>query len=1031
MTARQIPIPTPLWFACRLLILALCCTTNAQELPKRDTFGRIPNLHQWGSLVLFHGLPSDHVRAIAQDHEGVLWFGTDAGLAHYDGHRIHKIAGDGLPAGRVRALKLDSDGVLWIGTDSGATRLINGSFYPIFETDGHAVTAIIAPSVGRAIIASQQGSIFDCTTRADGSVAVNSIHREDHPLLSVDLTGQSPLTLTSLALVSNTVLVGTRSRGLLAISDAEAREIFSRPRAFFVEAIEVDAEGRAWLGVQTSGKDSGLYQSSDLMRPQKIPAGTGTVTALKFDSRRNLWMGTDDQGAFLYRDSRTFEHFTFENTAGGLRSNHINAVFVDREGVVWFGTDRGVCRYDPHSLRIEAVAAHPDSNFARVLFQSRDGWLWCGTNRGLFVRTKAGGGWHEIRELAGKTVHAIAEDAPQHLLVGTAGGLYTGIKPTTRQRRARGAPGQFPGERFFSRLLPSDESTSYVDSVRDICEFQGSFYIASFGRGLERLERDRRILVWPAESAISLHSDRGKRLWIGTAGAGVSVFDGNEVTHEESLDRLSSNTVWSISGSGDGALWLATPLGLNAYRPGSELVRLLEGTDARRVVSSEPGAWCVTAGGGLYRVVLDDEAGPVVARLDTELGLPSQDAFAILSAVDSLGDEVLWIGTNRGVARYVPGRIPPRLTPLRVMSKRVFQPEEIRAGIDLDYPQNGLALDVEASSSRSFPEQFQYSFALFDGAGKRLKHKIARDSQFLIENLPAGRYRIETRAFTGDLMPSEPLVLNFLVARAPFPRTSTALAVLLAIALVAIWWGYRQNRRLAGTNVALGDANRQLAATRMQLASETETERRRIARDLHDQTLADLRRLLLLTDQLPAAGSKNGQQTIDPLIFRSEIETISTEIRRICEDLSPSTLANVGLAAALEWALGYAVAQMPLEQKFACQFICDEAFEERLCVGPVEQIQIYRIVQEALSNICRHSGATQVRLVLRSGPAAAWCIELEDNGKGFDEPANRPTTGRGLTNIRSRASLVDAEVKWTGRPGGGTVFTLKSGKIGD
>jgi two-component system, NarL family, sensor histidine kinase UhpB len=273
---------------------------------------------------------------------------------------------------------------------------------------------------------------------------------------------------------------------------------------------------------------------------------------------------------------------------------------------------------------------------------------------------------------------------------------------------------------------------------------------------------------------------------------------------------------------------------------------------------------------------------------------------------------------------------------------------------------------------------------------------------------------------------SEPLVLNFLVARAPFPLTITALAALLGIALIAIWWGYRQNRRLAGTNVALGNANMQLAETRMQLAQETETERRRIARDLHDQTLADLRRLLLLTDQLPAGSGENGRQTLDPAVFRREIETISTEIRRICEDLSPSTLANVGLPAALEWALACAVAQMPPHQKFAFEFVCGENFEEHLRVGPVEQIQIYRIMQEALSNICRHSGATRVRLALRSEPSGVWWIELADNGKGFDQATGTTTTGRGLTNIRSRASLVDAEVDWNRNPDGGTVFTVKS-----
>jgi signal transduction histidine kinase len=193
-------------------------------------------------------------------------------------------------------------------------------------------------------------------------------------------------------------------------------------------------------------------------------------------------------------------------------------------------------------------------------------------------------------------------------------------------------------------------------------------------------------------------------------------------------------------------------------------------------------------------------------------------------------------------------------------------------------------------------------------SGREIVERLSGDSQLLLENLRPGRYRVEARAFNIDLLVSSPLALEFEVARAPFPWISVTLAGLLALALGAVWWGSRQNQRLANANDALGAANQQLAETRLQLANETETERRRIARDLHDQTLADLRRLLLLTDRLPPNEAKDG---LDPAIFRREIEGVSTEIRRICEDLSPSVLANVGLIAALEWALAGETAHLP------------------------------------------------------------------------------------------------------------------------
>ena len=1008
----------------------------ASALENRKPQPLASNLHQWGAVTLFHGLPSDHVRAIAQDSDGMMWFGTDGGLVKYDGRRIQKLAPDGPAAARVLALKLNGDSVLWIGTDAGAARLINGEIKPIPETRDSAVTAIITPETGRAMMTSEQGEVFDCATARDGSLAVHMIKPDDHPLLTIESRGHAPLRLTSLALTGSTLTIGTRSRGLLAIDSNQmkagatrmpdlVKEILSRPRAFFVEAIETDARGRLWFGAETSAEDSGFYDGRDLMRPAKIGAGMGTVTALRADESGNIWVGTDARGAFLFRDGRGLEQFTFESTGGGLLSNHIYSIFIDREGVAWFGTDRGVCRYDPHALRVEAISAGAESNFARTLFQSSEGTLWCGTNRGLFGREKDSS-WQEVRELKGKVIHSIAEDSQGRLLVGAATGLFVATKPSSRRNGAVHSAAR----REFSRVENANGTT---DNIRAITTFRGAVYIANFGRGIERLDGTTRTLVWPDDSAdsrepqvVSLHADK-ERLWIGAAEAGVFLFDGKQATIDHALDELIGAGVWSIAGASDDVLWLASARGLYALRQG-QLQQVIEGIDARCVVAaggsaSEQAVWCATNGGGLYKVLRDDGEGAprsaaasvLTSRIDSEQGMPSQNAFAVMPVRGASGEEVLWIGTSRGVARYEPGREAPVLNVMRVMGKRVYSVEELRGGLNLEYPQNSVALDVAAISSRTFPEQFQYSFSVLDGEGRVVREKRSRESQVLIEGLRPGRYRVVARAFANDLVPSDALQFYFTVARAPFPWTSTALSVLLAFALIAMWWGYRQNRRLSKTN-------RQLADTRMQLANETETERRRIARDLHDQTLADLRGLMMLTDQLPPNESKNGH--VEPSAFRDEIESISTEIRRICEDLSPSALANVGLAAALEWGLADAVTHQPPEKKFEYEFVCEVGIEETLKLNSADQIQIYRIVQEAVSNICRHSAATWVKLAVAIDVSGELLIRVEDNGCGFE--ANKlAKMGRGLTNIRSRASLIDAEVAWASPSEGGTLFLLR------
>ncbi|MEW6733324.1 MAG: two-component regulator propeller domain-containing protein [Acidobacteriota bacterium] len=1012
----QLLQPAKILFWLAVLLVSMAVSINAADSDEKPSPSSL-NLHQWGAVTLFHGLPSNHVRAIVQDNEGVLWFGTDGGLAKYDGRRTQKVD-DGLPGGRVRALKVDTSGTLWVGTDLGAARFINGHFNPVTETVGVPITAIAMPAAGQTVLVSEEGAIFFCSLSAD-VLAVRKIGPENNPLLKTVVSGKSaPLPLTSVAVTKDGLVIGTHGRGLLVVQGSEVREVLSRPRPYFINTLALDAQGHAWFGAETSNAESGLYESSEWLHPEKISVATGTVTALCFTSQDQLWAGSIAQGVFHYRNNQEVKHFTFENSAGGLRSNSVYAVFVDREGVVWFGTDRGVCRYDPNSPHAERIVDHRESNFVRALFQSHDGRLWCGTNRGLFTKESLSAAWQPVDILGNKIIHSIAEDQNGHLLVGSANGLYISTNVTTATA----------SQRFVAIDKRTDESMAGY-SVRAVCQFRGATYIATYGRGIERLDAEGRVLIWPlnngdirAREVISLYAERDERLWIGTASAEVFVYDGEQVRNDTALADLKNSTVWSIAGTMGEGLWFATGRGLYHYHWG-KVAQVLKGSDVRAVIvaGSPDTIWCATNGNGLLKIAIDEWGRKIVSRLDNEHGLPSDNLFALLSLSIPQNKQMLWLATNRGTVYYQPGEISPVLRATRILGKSAYQPEKLPAGLYLEYPQNSLLLDVTATSSRTFPEQFQYSFLLFDAAGKIIDQKLSRDSQYLMENLRAGNYQVEARAYTNDLIASEPLVFRFQVASAPFPRTTVALSVLLALALCALWWGYHQNSKLASTNLALGQANQQLAETRMQLASETENERRRISRDLHDQTLSDLRQLLLLTDQLPI---DNGNNTIDRTRFRSEIEAISTEIRRICEDLSPSVLANVGLTAALEWALIDAVSHLPAERKFDYEFICNDELEERLHLDAGVQIQLYRIVQEAVSNVCRHAQARHVRLVVELPESGDLLVSLEDDGCGF-KTTKGTRTGRGLNNIRSRASLIEAAVEWHSRPEGGTIFTLR------
>ena len=986
----------------------------------------ITGLHQWGAVTLFHGLPSDRVHAIAQAPDGTMWFATEGGLARFDGRRTQVINEPNFPTARTLSLQTDRDGILWVGTDNGAFRLIDGRFETVVETSGQAISAIICPEPGLTFLSTEQGQIFESRRVSVSSATPSSTTPSNitppktqtralltRALESVDKDHPGPLPITSLSWSNNTLLAGTLSKGLVQVENGAAKEPQQRPGAYFVYALERSSDGKLWVGTKTRKDEAGTFVGDSVASLKKTEAATGTVLSLRAIGD-DVWVGTDGHGVFRENGERT-QHFTFDGTAGGLRSDHIYAIYEDREGVIWFGTDRGVCRFDPRAPSVQLLGESSDSNFVRTLYRSKSGEVFAGTNRGLFQR-KSTTSWNPIVELGRNIIYSISEDDQGRLLVASASGFYVGLKV-----------GAGEDVHNFTRLESASGNADAFGSVRAITQFQGATYFAIFGRGVERIQGQRSSLSWPSNvsnsrEVISLLADGDARLLIGTTKDGVLVSDGKSIAPDAPFPILKGATVRTMTRTRDGSLWFGTPNGVYLCKTDNNCNVVVPNVDVRYLgadLSRETNeVLCGTRGNGLLRILLDPIVGPIVAELDSEQGLPSQSVFATLPIQD-LQSPLLLIGTNRGIASYAPGRFAPTLFVARVLSKRVHAPSELQGGLQLEYPQNSLLVDVTAISSRTFPEQFQYAFTLADSAGKLVKQRLSRDSQFTMEGLKPGTYTVTARGFTKDLVASTPLTFSFTVPKAPFPWTSTALAILLALALLALLWAILERRRIVATSAALFTANRELADARLNLANEAERERRRIARDLHDQTLADLRHLALMTDQIKPNGNDTQAQSHE---LRTEIESISQEVRRICEDLSPSVLQNVGFAAALEFALSHAAPDSH-DRKFEYEFNCSDSLDERARLSSSEQMQIYRIVQEAVNNIWRHSKATKVVMFVDAETDGDFKLSLEDNGREFDL-LQKGGSGRGLANMRARAALIDAQIKWSRRDGGGTVFTL-------
>jgi len=1003
------------------------------------------NLHRWGAVTLFHGLPSDRVNAIVEDSDGLMWFGTDNGLVRYDGRNVEPVTGEALlPSRRILALKLDMRGGLWIGTEAGAARWLDNHLLVLEETSGRAINAIAVSSHNEVALVSQRGEIFRYVESKSDQVSSES-STNARPAFRLNLTrldsstnpaqlktvGQSDEALPLLAAIytpSRELAIGSGGRGLLLNQGKDIREAAARsPRPFFVAAAFSD-DNQLWLGEFANARTGGIWSfANDTIK--RLPVVTEAVSAIH-GHKGELWVGTHRRGVFLLQpevdNARLIEHLTFENTAGGLRSNQINAVFRDREGVVWFGTDRGVCRYDRDSFRAAMLSGDSQSNYVRKLLQASNGELWCGTNRGLSRLVSPEASAVAVGEIENRSVYSLLEDATGTIWAGTSSGLFFKAKDAASFVRAAEAPAteitiENENAAASSEITPAEAAnpqsptTQPKESVRALASFRGQIYAAYFGRGIERIEAGKRISTQPkltdvaAQRAICLAAEGDETLWVGTSDGELWRYDGAQLKQVETpikdLLNVSEKAIRAIVYA-DKQLWVVTSMGLfvreadalREVRLGLDAQDLLVGRDAagRQIV------WCATKNAGLMKLLPSEN---VLIRFDTEQGLASQQAFALAARSESDG---IWVGTNRGIVRHQPSAVQPRLAIKRLVAEKIHQPEDLIAELALPHTQRSFVLEVAGIASKTFPSQFQYEFLLQTRTGQQLKKVQTHEPQFAPGELQSGGYIIEARSVSRDLVYSEPLKIRLRIQSAPFPWGTLFLGGLATVAVAAAVWAFRQQLRLSKANETLADTNVELQETRLRLASETETERSRIARDLHDQTLADLRHLLVLTDQLP--GNSNDSVTPSPSEIRRKIESVSKEIRRICEDLSPSALQNLGFLPSLEGALSDAVAQLPPEEKFAYEFICDPDLEDRLRLSEIELIQLYRIVQEALNNVCRHAEAKQVQLIVKA-EAQDLLIEVYDDGKGLvGIVTNR--SGHGLANIRSRANLIGAQVSW-------------------
>lgn len=203
-------------------------------------------------------------------------------------------------------------------------------------------------------------------------------------------------------------------------------------------------------------------------------------------------------------------------------------------------------------------------------------------------------------------------------------------------------------------------------------------------------------------------------------------------------------------------------------------------------------------------------------------------------------------------------------------------------------------------------------------------------------------------------------------------------------------------------------------ASNAQALAAQEAERHRIAQELHDQVGQSLTVVLLGLKQLEARAPEDLREEL--ALLRESARAGLDDVRRVARELRPGVLDDLGLHAAL--------AALATDVSSRGGPAVRRTFGPGLpALAPEAEVVVYRVAQEALTNVLRHADATQVELsLLRVGPHLV--LEVQDDGRGIaDTGAAR--AGTGLLGMRDRATLVGGRVELTSAPGRGTTVRLQ------